>query len=928
MRMPFTLLLTAFKNLQSTLLLSVVLTNLVITNAHAQYAENIDIPYERFVLDNGLTLLVHEDHKAPIVTVNIWYHVGSKDEKPGITGFAHLFEHLMFNGSENYNDEWFLPLQNAGGTDLNGTTWFDRTNYFQNVPTPALDMVLWMESDRMGHFINAVTQERLDEQREVVKNEKRQGDNRPYGKAEYLQLAAMFPSGHPYSWSTIGSMDDLDAASLDDVKQWFATYYGAANATLVIAGDISPQQALEKVQHYFGDIDAGPPLAKRERWIAKRNESSRDVMFDEVPQSRLSRAWNTPPFGDKDNTLLEISAAILAQGKSSRLYQRLVYDEKLLSSVSAAQTGFEIAGMFEIEAYLKPGADMQQVEKIIDEELQRFIDKGPSNKELHRVKTAIFAGEIRGLEKIGGFSGKAQTLAKYQTYLNDASLFKTDLNRLQNATKNEIKAAAKRWLSNGDYNLEVHPMPEFTTAEKGADRSSLPDPGEVPSLTLEPPQEFFLSNGLRVLLSPRYAVPVTEMTLQFAGGYSADPKDKLGLASITAAMLDEGTDSLDALEIAEQAEELGASIGAGASLDTAALSLSALNANLEPSLKLFVDILRQPAFPDKELSRVKSNWLDRISQEESSPFSIALRCLPPLLYGEDHNYGIPFTGSGFKQTVESIQRADLQQFHQQNYHAGNATLIVVGAVDESSIKPLLEKYLGDWRGADSNAANNASSTSQAVSSMKTPASAPTIYLIDKPGSPQSLILGGQLVEKTASPDNHKLDMANKILGGSFTSRVNMNLREDKGWAYGARTIAVDAQGERPLLYYAPVQTDKTTESLQELLKEVNQYRADKPPTVKELERFKSSFVRSLPGKYETNRAVLNAFAEIVEFGRPLDYIAVNQQQVSALSVDDLLPVIKRSMQPEQMIWLIVGDLKTIEAPLRAAEIAEIVLLED
>lgn len=901
--------------------------------ATAQYSAAIDIPFSRFTLDNGLTLLVHEDPKAPIVTVNVWYHVGSKDERPGITGFAHLFEHLMFNGSENYNDEWFLPLQNAGGTDLNGTTWFDRTNYFQNVPAPALDMVLWMESDRMGHFINAVTQERLDEQRDVVKNEKRQGDNRPYGKAEYLQLAAMFPNGHPYSWSTIGSMDDLDAASLDDVKQWFGTYYGAANATLVIAGDIKADAALAKVKHYFADIDAGPPLAKRERWIAKRHETTRDVMYDKVPQSRLTRAWNTPPFGDKDNVALELTAAILAQGKNSRLYQRLVYQDKLATSVNAMQQGFEIAGMFELEVYLKPGVAMSEVEAIVDEELTKFINKGPSKLELQRVKTSVFASQTRALEKIGGFSGKAQTLARYQTYLGDAGFFKTDLGYLESASKSELKDAAKKWLSNGDYILEIHPMPEYSKASEGADRSALPGPGGVPELSLAAPTEFFLSNGLRVLLAERNAVPVTEMTMQLAGGYSVDPKGKLGLAAITAAMLDEGTKAMDALEIAERAELLGANIGASASLDSTAVSLSALNVNLDESLALFVDVLRYPEFPEQELARVKSNWQDKIAQEESSPFSIALRRLPPLLYGDDHAYGIPFTGSGYKQTVDSIARTDLLAFHQQQFTADNATLIIVGATNQQTITPLLEKYLGDWQlGASKQAVltddleTGVFGITGSESESKPPKA--IIYLIDKPGSPQSLILGGQLVPATAWSESYKLDMASEILGGSFTSRINMNLREAKGWAYGARTIAVDALGPRPLLYYAPVQSDKTAESLQELLREAKEYGSSRPPSEAELTRFKSSFVRSLPGKYETNRAVLGAFADMVEFNRPLDYIARNQTEVESLTVDDLVPVIAQQIKPEQTIWLVVGDLKTIEAPVRAANIAEVVVLDD
>ncbi len=900
--------------------------------SHADVTENIDIPYTEFELDNGLTLLVHEDNKAPIVTVNIWYHVGSKDERPGITGFAHLFEHLMFNGSENYDGEWFLPLQEAGGTDLNGTTWFDRTNYFQNVPAPALDMVLWMESDRMGHFINAVTQERLDEQRDVVKNEKRQSDNRPYGKAQYVQLAAMFPAGHPYSWSTIGSMEDLEAASLDDVKDWFARFYGAANATLVIAGDVDPEQAFVKVKHYFGDIASGPSQNKQERWIAKRHETRREILFDDVPQTRLTRAWNTPPFGDHDHLALQVVASVLAQGKNSRLYQRLVYQEQLATSVVASQQGFEIAGMFELEVYLKPNADIARVESILTEEVELLIKKGVSRKELQRVKTTVMASQIRSLEKIGGFSGKAQTLARYHTYLGEAKLFKRDLSRLNSMTRRQLKAAAERWLSNGDYNLVIKPQKSYQVAEHGADRSSLPSPGAVPVLNLPEPEEFFLSNGLRVLFTQRSAVPVTEILMQFGSGYAADPSNQLGIASVTAAMLDEGAANMSALDIADKLEMLGAGISVSASLDSSTVSLSALDDNFEASLALFSNVIRQPDFPEDELKRVKSNWLDKIVQEQASPFSIALRRLPPLLYGEDHVYGIPFTGSGYKDTVSSIERNHLIDFHQANYGVDNATLMIVGGLPRTTIEPLLEKYFNSWSVVDvalhdelNQKSEMFSKTERKSATVVAPDQA-IIYLIDKPNASQSLILGGQLLPPTGAEDAHIINMASKILGGSFNSRINMNLREDKGWAYGARTIAADALSQRPLLYYAPVQADKTTESLQELIREANAFISDHPPTVEELNRFKASFVRSLPGKFETNRSVLGALSGMVEFERPLNHIEQQQRLIGDLTVSDLLPSIAQHINPASMVWLIVGDLSQVQSSLEQADIAPIIIL--
>lgn len=905
---------------------SFVLLSFISSLALASTADSIDIPFQHFQLENGLTLIVHEDHKAPVVSVNIWYHVGSKDERPGITGFAHLFEHLMFNGSENYNDDWFLPLQKAGGTDLNGTTWFDRTNYFQTVPTPALDMVLWMESDRMGHFIEAVTQERLDEQRDVVKNEKRQGDNRPYAKAEYAQLKGMFPVGHPYRWSTIGSLDDLNAASLDDVKQWFAKYYGAANATLVVAGDVDSDEVLKKVKHYFADIPAGPPITRTERWVAQRSESSRDVMYDNVPQVRLSRSWNTAPFGEHDAAVLELAAAVIGQGKNSRLYQRLVYEEQIASSVTSSQSAFEIAGMFEIEVYLKPSTTIAEVEAIIDQELNRFLRKGPTKKELQRVKNKLLARGIRGLEKVGGFSGKSHTLAKYQTYLGEASLYKRHLTWLEEASRTDLLEVSRRWLSSGDYNLEIHPQRVFVASEVGADRSSLPDPGEVPELSLPAIEEYRLSNGLRVVQMQRASVPVTEFTMQFEAGYAKDPRSKLGLAAITAEMIDEGTPELNAIRIAEQMETLGAKISTRAALDASFVSLSALDQHLDASLALFSGIVRQPTFPEDEFKRVKSNWLDKITKEQSSPFATALRRLPPLLYGSDHPYGIPFTGSGFANTVKALKRQDLLDFHAANFAPENATLIVVGSTPKQTLLPLLERYFSNWQASSEKSGQalvNNSSDVATINSSQRP-----IYLIDKPGAPQSLILGGQLVPPSSWADSYKLEMASKVLGGSFTSRINMNLREDKGWSYGARTLLPETRGQRPLMYYAPVQQDKTAESLAELIRETNEFAGTHPASEEELNRFSAAEIRSLPGKYETNGAVMDTLSDIVMLERPLDYIQSNQTLIASLSTETVAETAREYINSEKILWLIVGDVEKIRGPLEKLGLGEIVILKE
>ncbi|MEM9209014.1 MAG: pitrilysin family protein, partial [Pseudomonadota bacterium] len=428
-------------------------------------AADVDIDYTEFTLDNGLRLVVHEDPKAPIVAVNIWYHVGSKNEEPGITGFAHLFEHLMFNGSENYNDEYFKPFERVGATEMNGTTWFDRTNYFQNVPKTALDMALWMESDRMGHLLGAVTQERLDEQRGVVQNEKRQGDNQPYGKSEYFLLDGVFPEGHPYSWSTIGSMEDLEAASLDDVREWFKTYYGPNNAVIVLAGDVDAQDAFEKVQHYFGDIPPGPPLDKPQRWTVKLTEDRRDTLQDRVPQARLYVAWGAPSFREEDADLLQLANQVLTTGKSSRLFNRLVYTDQSATAVSGSQFAGEIAGYYQIIATAQPDGDLAAVEAAIDEEVERFLRDGPTARELARANTRLTSGVIRGLEKVGGFGGKSDVLARNAVYTGDPGFYQVSLDRLETASPEDVRDAARRWLGASTYRLEILPYPELTAAE-------------------------------------------------------------------------------------------------------------------------------------------------------------------------------------------------------------------------------------------------------------------------------------------------------------------------------------------------------------------------------------------------------------------------------------------------------------------------------
>lgn len=881
-------------------------------------AADISIPYEQFTLDNGLRVVVHEDRKAPVVAVSIWYHVGSKDEPEGRTGFAHLFEHLMFNGSENYDGEWFEPLEEIGATDLNGTTWFDRTNYFQTIPTPALDRVLWMESDRMGHLLGAITQEKLDEQRGVVQNEKRQGDNQPYGRMEYATLAGLLPAGHPYAHSTIGSMEDLNAADLETVKEWFREYYGAANAVLVLAGDIDTATAKEKAEKYFGDIESGPPLTRAEGNAPKLAVDKREIMYDRVPQVKIDRNWVAPGRVTQDAVLLTLAAEVLGGGKTSRLYQRLVYDLELATSAAAQMQDQELLSFYSVTVDPKSEADPAEVEAEMEKVLADFLAKGPTKAELDRAKTSIEAAVLRGLEKVGGFGGKAVTLAEGALYADDPGFIVRQLDWLKSATPAEVLAAARGVMNAGYYQLTVLPFPEYSAKPSSVDRSSgLPSVPTSPDLSFPTIEESTLRNGIKVVLANRPTVPVVNISMQFDAGYASDESGaKLGTASFAGAMLDEGTKRRTAVKIAEELESLGATLGVGSNLDMTGVTLSALKSNLAPSLDLMADVVRNPAFDTTEMEKLRARWIAGIEQEKASPVKLALRLLPPLMYGDGHAYGVPFTGSGTIDSVMSLTRSDMTNFHQTWMRPDNATIFVTGDATMAEIKPALERVFGDWR------APGTPMPAKNIAVVERPAKG-RVIIVDKPGSPQSLILAGHVAPPTGAPNNVALNAMNDILGGQFTARVNMNLREDKHWAYGAYTFFQDARGQRPYLVYAPVQTDKTKESLAELVKELTSYKTSRPATQSELKRVIDNNTRSLPGSFETSGDVLGSLVDSNRFGRTWNYPETLKAAYEKLSLVDIKAAAAEAVHPESLIWIIVGDRSKIEAGIASLSLGPI-----
>ncbi|WP_237065505.1 M16 family metallopeptidase [Microbulbifer guangxiensis] len=882
-------------------------------------APEIQMPFHKERLDNGLTVIVHEDPKAPVVAINVWYKVGSKEEQRGKTGFAHLFEHLMFNGTENYPGEYFEPFQRSGATDMNGTTNTDRTNYFETVPKGAVDMALWMESDRMGHFSGAITQEVLDEQRGVVKNEKRQGENAPYGKAFETIARSTFPPHHPYSWTTIGSMEDLDNASLDDVKQWFADYYQPANAILVIAGDITVEEAMAKARKYFGDIPSTEVPPRVQNWEVPMTTNKREVLFDQVPQTRIYRVWNVPAIGSEEENALDLMTSLLANRKNSLLYRRLVRDEQVATSVSAFYYGRQLSGQIIVMVDVKPGVPLDKVETLLDAELHEFSRKGVIAEELKRIKQSEFASLVKGLEKVGGFGGKTDILARSEFYYGDPGALVSSLKDYARVSAAEVQDVAKRWLTDDSYTLVIKPEEKFSAAREGADRSQLPPVDKAVQLDLPRQQEFTLDNGLRVILAERHDTPAVFLNLQFRSGAAADA-DRPGLASIAARMLSEGAGNYDSLQFSSRQEELGAAITAGSGLDYNTIGLSALTTQLKPSLELFADVVMRPAFPEQDLAIVKSNRIDAIAQEKARPQGLALRELPPLLYGEDHPYGAPLTASGTVEGIQAISRDDLVAFHETWVRPDNATLAVVGDVTREKLEPMLNQIFSGWR------VPKAKLPTIDLPSVTRPDSM-RIYLLDRPGAEQSYILAGLLLPPWQKEGAEAFDAMASVIAGKFTSRVNMNLREDKHWSYGARAMTVDTEGNRPYILFAPVQTDKTAAALQELLKEYRTFLGERPITEQELADYRDDEVLKQSGAFETKGQLLSMINWQLEKGLPPEYIAEYPQRVSALTEETVMAAAREFLAPEQFTWVIVGDLDKIRQEIEALDLGPVQVLD-
>jgi predicted Zn-dependent peptidase len=888
----------------------------------AELVSEVDIPWTRFTLDNGLTVIVHEDHKAPVVAVSVWYNVGSKDEPAGSTGFAHLFEHLMFGGSENAPGSYLGRMRNLGPSNLNGTTWFDRTNYFQTVPTPALEQALFLESDRMGHLLGEVGQEVLDLQRGVVQNEKRQGDNQPYGLFEYAQLEALFPEGHPYRHSTIGSMADLDAASLETVRNWFRENYGPNNAIVVLSGDITEATARPLMEKYFGAIPRGPVNTPAEADVPTLAAPIVEVMHDRVANTRLTRSWAVPGLLSDDAVPLSVGAQVLGGLASSRLDNLLVREEQTAVSVSSSLSDFHRIGIFDISVDVKPGQDAAEVSRRLDAIISDFIAQGPTAEEVARVATRYASQRIQSLEQV---NGKANVLAEGQLYAGDPDDYKKELAEYASVTPAQVTAAMQRWLTRPVFDMTIAPgereayveaaaTPSGATPVPAAEiqrvaRDPMPAIGQVPDLEFPAVERATLSNGVKVVYARVDTVPVTRVAVEFDAGYAADPADRLGAQAMMLDLLDEGTTTRNANQLAEEEERLGASINVAASMDRTSADLSVVTANLTPSLTLLADVVRNPAFAASEIERIRASRLSGLASEKTNPNAIASRALPPLIYGETSPYGRSFTGTGDEATITALTRADLVATHSAWVRPDNATLFVVSDLPLSQVTPQLEAAFGDWR-APSTPRGTKDFADAAV-----PTPTNRIVLIDRPQSPQSLIYGGAVLPLSGTDDLLALNAANVTLGSDFLSRINSDLRETKGWSYGVRGSVNALEHRLPYIVNAPVQANRTGDSIAALIAQFDRFLETDGVQPNELERTINGNTRSLAGGFETSAQILGALRSNALFGRPDDYQATLASRTRALTAARMDEAARAVIQPDHFVWVVVGDAAVVRPQL-------------
>ncbi len=893
--------------------------------ASAESAESADVPkleFEKYTLPNGLQVILHVDRKLPIVHVNQWFHVGSKNEKPGRTGFAHLFEHMMFQGSQNTGD-YFVTAEQAGANlregGVNGTTNTDRTNYFATVPSGNLERILWLESDRLATLADALTKEKLDNQRDVVKNERRQGlENVPYGRAFKLITENLHPAGHPYSWTVIGSHEDLTAASLDDVKDFFRTYYTPNNLSLVIAGDFDPAEAKRLVEKYFGPIPAGPPVDRPKLWIPTLQGEKIVEATDRVPQDRTYMTWPSPAVFAPGDAELDLVSQILTDGLSARLTKTLVYDKQVCSTVNAFQNSSEISGYFGVIATARPGASLADIERIVTAEIARFAKTGPTQAELDRAKAKYEFGFVNGLERIGGFGGKADLLNRYNTYLGDPGKTGFDVGRYRRVSIEDARAAADRWLNTKNRLLvRFHPENSGRVSETALDRSKSPSVGADRVFHAPDVQSARLENGMQIFVVERHELPEVAVTLASRAGSSGAPAGKDGVAYVTAETMLRGTTTRKALQLEDALGDLGTSIEATVNRDDARLELEVLKRHLGPAVTLLADVVRNPTFPAEEVEREKKTHLDALAQQARNANAIAARVRPILVFGADHPYGRPI--QGFPSTVQALTPADLAAFHAARWKPGSSALVFSGDITLEQARSVAEKAFGGWSGG-------------AAAAIEIPAPSPAasgrVYLIDRQDAAQTVVTQFLAAPARRGEDFPSLALADAGWGGGgFGTRLNLNLRQSKGYSYGVfSNLALYRDGG---MWYSGggVQTNKTKESLVEFDRELTDLAGSRPITDEEFASARLTRIRGYAQQFEALSRVNGQIGDLWTVGLPMTALQRDYDDAAKATVAEARAAAKKFAQSEKASVLLVGDRSKIEPGILELHPGKVVLLD-
>jgi zinc protease len=887
-----------------------------------------EIRYEQYKLSNGLQVLLHEDHSLPIVAVDIWYHVGPVKERAGRTGFAHLFEHMMFEGSKHVGEKaHFKYLEAAGATDINGTTDFDRTNYFETVPANQLETALWLESDRMGFLLDTLDRAKLTNQRDVVRNEKRQGEGRPYGIVDEEVYHLLFPQAHPYYADVMGSHADIEAARLADIREFFTQYYAPNNATIAIAGDYDAATIKQLIEKYFGPIPEGPVVKITPVVTPPITAERRKVVTDTVQLPKVILAWLSPQAFAPGDADADVAAHILGAGKSSRFYRELVYKQQIAQSVDCNNDSLALASTFECDLIAKPGVAPEKLEAEAEKIIDEFAQSGPKAEEVEWARNKVETGLISGLQRLGGFGGVADQLNYYNQYTGDPGYLPKDLARYDAVTPASVEKYARATLGKDqrvvvygvpgkkvlddvprspddtDANVKITPQhtAEFEAAQ--AWRATAPKPGPERALVLPKPTVFTLGNGLTVYVVERHELPIVSVQLRTLAGAAANPPDRPGLAGITASLLTEGTANRSSEEIANQASLLGADIHSSSDRDSAQLGISLLSKHVGRGLELLADSMEHPTFPATDLDRIRASRLTSLLQQQDNPVQLALRAGELNLFGAANPYA--YDALGTADSLHAITREEIAAFHASHYGPKTSLLELTGDVTLPEARKLAEQTLGKW-------------TSNAEPGSLPPVPAPPerkILLVDKPGSPQTALLAFGVGMPRSSSDYPAATVMNTMLGGLFSSRINMNLREQHGYTYGAFSFFWFYRGTGPFIAGAQVRSDVTAPAAEQLFKELDGIHT-KPLTDAELRLAKDSIIRSLPGDFESADSVNGQLADLWTFGLPLDYYAKLPAQIEDVSSADAQQAAAKYIHPENLLVIAVGDKSKIESGLK------------